>query len=144
MKLSQTIPALPVASVTKAVEFYRDRMGFLVQHRDDGFAVVARDDAVLHLWEAGDETWLQRKSWERPIRSGAETFIAGTASCRIQVLGRDGVDALFAELQQQRVLHTVSEGGPVDTDFGSREFSTLDSEGNLLTFFTWRERASDG
>jgi catechol 2,3-dioxygenase-like lactoylglutathione lyase family enzyme len=133
MKLSQTIPALPAASVPKAVEFYRERLGFSVQHRDD---------AVLHLWEADDETWVQRHSWERPIRSGAESFIAGTASCRIQVLGLDGVDALFAELQQQRVLHPVSEGGPVDTDFGTREFSTLDSDGNLLTFFTWRERSS--
>jgi catechol 2,3-dioxygenase-like lactoylglutathione lyase family enzyme len=144
MRLSQTIPALPVASVATAVDFYRDRLGFAAQHQDEGFAVVSRDDAVLHLWEADDESWRQRTGWDRPIRSGAESFIAGTASCRIQVLGGDGIDALFAELQQARVLHAVSEEGAVDTDFGTREFSTLDADGNLLSFFTWRQASSGG
>jgi catechol 2,3-dioxygenase-like lactoylglutathione lyase family enzyme len=92
--LGQTIPALPVRDAEAAVGFYRDRLGFGVLHHDGGFAVLCRDEAVVHLWQAGDESWRERDSIERPVRSGAESFIAGTASCRIQV---QGVHELFEE-----------------------------------------------
>jgi len=136
VKLSQTIPALPVRNAEKSVDFYRDRLGFDVLHHDGGFAVLARDDAVLHLWEAGDESWNERTTIERPVRSGAESFIAGTASCRIVV---DGVDELYEEMRASDVLHPVSKESVDDTDFGTREFATLDADGNLVTFFQWRE-----
>lgn len=132
--LSQTIPALPVRDAAAAVAFYRDRLGFGVLHHDGGFAVVARDEAVVHLWEASDESWREREPAQEPVRSGAESFIAGTASCRIVV---DGVDDLYAELRAADVLHPVSNDGVDDTDFGTREFATLDQDGNLVTFFQW-------
>jgi catechol 2,3-dioxygenase-like lactoylglutathione lyase family enzyme len=134
VSLRQTIPAMPVRDAGAAVDFYRDRLGFGVLHHDGGFAALQRDAAVLHLWQAGDETWRGRDSLEEPVRSGAESFIAGTASCRIQV---DGVDALYDELRRSDVLHPVSKDGVSDTDFGTREFATLDMDGNLLTFFQW-------
>ena len=96
--------------------------------------MVARDEAVLHLWEASDETWRERESLDRPIQSGAESFISGTASCRVRV---DGVDELYDELRRSDVLHPVSKDGLSDTDFGTREFATLDPDGNLITFFQW-------
>jgi catechol 2,3-dioxygenase-like lactoylglutathione lyase family enzyme len=135
--LSQAIPALPVRNAAAAVEYYRDRLGFEVLHQDGGFAALSRDDAVLHLWEAGDESWRRRDSIERPVRSGAESFIAGTASCRIRV---EGVDELYDELRPSEVFHPVSKDGVEDTDFGSREFATLDLDGNLVTFFEWVSR----
>jgi catechol 2,3-dioxygenase-like lactoylglutathione lyase family enzyme len=138
VNLAQTIPALPVRNAAAAVAFYHDRLGFEVLHHDGGFAVLTRGDAVLHLWEAGDESWRGADLGEQPVRSGAESFIAGTASCRIVV---SDVDELFAELAAQDVLHPVSAGGPADTDFGSREFATLDLDGNLITFFLWRSEA---
>ena len=136
VSMSQTIPALPVRDTAAAVDFYRDRLGFQVVHQDGGFAVLRRDDAAVHLWEASDESWQERDSLERPVRSGAESFIAGTASCRIRV---EGVDELYAELTQSNVLHPVSRDGVSNTDFGTREFATLDLDGNLLTFFRWAE-----
>jgi len=69
------------------------------------------------------------------VRSGAESFIAGTASCRIQV---DRVDEVYAELQAASVLHPSDPGGARDTTWGTREFAALDLEGNLLTFFQRR------
>ena len=132
MTLTQTIPALPVRSAAQAVAFYRERLGFDVLHHDGGFAVLARDDAVLHLWEAGDESWRERESFDRPVCSGAESFIAGTASCRIRV---EGVDDLYDELKAAEVLHQVSVDGVEDTDFGTREFATVDLDNNLVTFF---------
>ena len=116
--LSRTIPALPVRDVPAAVEHYRERFGF---------------EAELHLWGASDEDWCSRGDLAaRPICSGAESFIAGTASCRIQVVD---VDALFGELEAAGVLHPTVRDGVSTTDFGTREFPTVDQDGNLLTFF---------
>jgi catechol 2,3-dioxygenase-like lactoylglutathione lyase family enzyme len=136
VQLSKAIPALPIRDAGRAVEFYRDKFGFAVVHHDGGFAVMTRDDVVLNLWEASDESWRERAVNERPVQSGAESFIAGTASCRITT---EGVDELYEELSAQDVLHPVSRDGVEDTDFGTREFSTLDLDGNLLTFFKWRD-----
>ena len=133
--LHRTIPALPVRDVRAAVLHFGERFGFQPRHEDDGFAVIRRDDAVLHLWGASDEDWRARADLhDRPICSGAESFIAGTASCRIEVTD---VDALYAELEPTGVLHPVSRDGVTATDFGTREFATLDRDGNLVTFFRW-------
>ena len=114
---------------------YRERFGFEPRHETDGFAVIARDDAVVHLWGSSDEDWRTRADLrERPICSGAESFLSGTASCRIEVTD---VDALYAELEPTGVLHPVSRDGVTTTDFGTREFATLDLDGNLLSFFRW-------
>jgi catechol 2,3-dioxygenase-like lactoylglutathione lyase family enzyme len=136
-RLDQTIPALPVRDAAASVAFYRDRYGFEVLHHDGGFAVLGRDDAVLHLWEASDESWRKSLDPESFVRSGAESFIAGTASCRIRA---DGVDELYDELKAQDVLHIVSRDGVDDTDFGTREFATVDRDNNLVTFFQWVEQ----
>jgi catechol 2,3-dioxygenase-like lactoylglutathione lyase family enzyme len=133
--LSQTIPAMPVRDAAAAVDFYRDRLGFQVLHQEEGFAVLGRDNAQVHLWQAGDESWRERVALrEIPISSGAESFIAGTASCRIMA---DGVDDLYAELSAKEVLHPVSRKGVSDTEYGTREFATLDQDGNLISFFEW-------
>jgi catechol 2,3-dioxygenase-like lactoylglutathione lyase family enzyme len=133
--LSQTIPAMPVRNMPSAVAFYRDRLGFEVLHHDGGFAVLSRGEAVVHLWEASDESWRQRSDvGEKPVCSGAESFIAGTASFRVEV---KGVDELYDELSRAAVLHPVSRDRVDDTDFGTREFATLDIDGNLVTFFEW-------
>ena len=73
---------------------------------------------------------------EQPVRSGAESFIAGTASCRIAA---EGVDELYEEMRESDVLHPASKDEVENTDFGTREFATLDLDGNLVTFFQWTE-----
>ena len=137
--LHRTIPALPVRAIGAAVVFYRERFGFDVLHHDGGLAVLGRDDAVLHLWEANDEDW--RSARGPSVAAGVlrvrSRSIAGTASARIEV--RD-VDGLFAELEASEILHPTSRGGVAATDFGTREFATLDLDGNLLSFFRWETR----
>jgi catechol 2,3-dioxygenase-like lactoylglutathione lyase family enzyme len=133
MELGRAIPALPVRDVPAAADDYRDRFGFDPVHVTHDYAVVVRDATHIHLWGAIDDEWRSREDLaERPISSGAESFLSGTASCRIEV--RD-VDALFAELRPAGVLHKVSLEGVGETDFGTREFATVDRDGNLLTFF---------
>ncbi len=129
MKLLRTIPALPVQSIAQSVAFYRDKLGFTVGHVEDTFAILQRDDAEIHLWAACDENWRHRSNAE-PVVSGAESFIAGTASCRIEVTG---VDKLYQELQSRNVLH--ANGEIVNQPYGVREFHVVDLENNLLTFF---------
>lgn len=38
------------------------------------------------------------------------------------------------------MLHPVSRDDVTETDFGTREFATLDCDGNLIAFFTWVDR----
>jgi catechol 2,3-dioxygenase-like lactoylglutathione lyase family enzyme len=131
--LGRTIPALPVRDVATAAAHYQARFGFEIRHQNPGFAVLVRDEAAIHLWGATDEDWRSRSDLaSRPVHSGAESFLGGTASCRIEVAD---VDSLFAELQGTDVLHPVSRDGVTTTDFGSREFATIDHDGNLLTFY---------
>jgi hypothetical protein len=121
--------------VEAAVAHYRDKLGFDALHVDSSFAVLQRDDARVHLWQAADRSWSERNDvHERPVHSGAESFLAGTASCRIET---EDVDRLYAELTASDVLHPVSRDGVTQTDFGTREFATLDTDGNLIEFFCW-------
>ncbi|MBA2348958.1 MAG: VOC family protein [Solirubrobacterales bacterium] len=133
--LGRTIPALPARNVVRSAAYLRDRLGFTALHVEETFAVPRRDDAQLHLWQAGDDSWSGRRDLvDRPVRSGAESFLAGTASCRIEA---EDVDGLYRELSSAGVLHPVSRGGVTETDFGTREFAALDADGNLLEFFRW-------
>ena len=87
--MSKTTPALPVQNIDEAAAFYQQRLGFEVRHVDDGFAELVRDDAEVHLWAANDRSWAERDELaQSPVCSGAESFLAGTASCRIEVDGR--------------------------------------------------------
>jgi len=133
MSLSRTVPALPVQDIVTAVAFYGERLGFSVRHADSSFARLQRDGAELHLWAADDQSWKERVDLAgQLVCSGAESFIAGTASCRIEA---DQIDALYAEMKRAGVLHPGDPGGAVNTAWGTREFAVLDLEGNLLTFF---------
>jgi uncharacterized glyoxalase superfamily protein PhnB len=129
MRLVHAIPALPVLNVAQSAVFYRDQLGFDLFHQDTGFAIVRRDGVELHLWQADDTRWEARNAWP-PVVSGAESFIAGTASCRIMV---EDVDTLHAELQPQGILHPNAQ--LTDQPWGSREFGVSDLDNNLITFF---------
>lgn len=140
MTLSTTIPALPVLDVAAAVRSYSTRFGFESVHQAAGFAVVMRDAVRLHLWVPDDHEWRTRTAddlRDSPVRSGAESFLAGTASCRIALDRVEAMDDLYAELSATGALHPGDPGSPRETDFGTREFATLDIDGNLLEFYCW-------
>jgi len=85
MQMQTAIPALPVRNVELSIPFYRDILGLTLRHHDRGFAIFQRDMVEIHLWQADDESWRTRTASE-PVCSGAESFIAGTASCRMEKL----------------------------------------------------------
>jgi catechol 2,3-dioxygenase-like lactoylglutathione lyase family enzyme len=128
----KSIPALPVVNIKKAVDFYESKLGFKARHQEGGFAIVVRDSVEIHLWQACDKSWRFRLWWIfRPIQSGAESFIAGTASCRIEV---NGIDELYEEYKAQNILHKVHPE-IADQYWGHRDFNAVDLYGNLLTFY---------
>ena len=129
MKLIHAIPALPASDMERSAAFYRDKLGFTVVFQDDGFTKLLRDRVELHLWLANDESWRGRDG-TRPVVSGAESFIAGTHSCRIAV---EGVDELYSGIQSFGILHP--NGHIENMPWGTRDFGVLDPDGNLLTFF---------
>lgn len=129
MHMLSAIPYLPARDVETSIPFYRDVLGLTMRHHDEGFAIFQRDAIEIHVWQANDQSW-QTRSQQEPVRSGAESFIAGTASCRIEVAG---VDALYTHLQQHGVIHP--NGQISDTPWGTREFGVSDPDNNLITFF---------
>jgi hypothetical protein len=53
---------------------------------------------------------------------------------------RDAAAAIaFYRHRFDDVLHRVSRDGVDDTDYGTREFATLDLDGTLIRFFQWVE-----
>ncbi|WP_091210340.1 bleomycin resistance protein [Mucilaginibacter gossypiicola] len=132
INFKNAIPTFPAVDIRKAVQFYEDKMRFKARHQEKEFAIVVRDDIEIHLWQACDKRWKFRLWWIfRPIVSGAESFLAGTASCRIEVRG---IDELYQEYKASGVIYnsnTVIEEQP----WGHRDFPVLDLYGNLITFF---------
>jgi uncharacterized protein YceK len=133
MTMMRSIPAMPVKDIDKAAMFYEIKLGFTVQYKDMKFAKLTRDHVEIHLWAASDTSWKLRglSMVDKPIDSGAESFLAGTASCRIEV---GNIDDLFTEYKKNEVLYNPSTIVEV-TAWGTREFPILDLHRNLLTFF---------
>ncbi len=113
------IPALPVSNEERAVAFYEEALG-LRELTDGGvgLGILVRDDVEVHLWVADGSA------------PGAESLLAGSASCRIEVTE---VASLYEHCDAIGVVHP---NAPIrDTPWGTREFGVLDPDGNLITLF---------
>jgi hypothetical protein len=131
--MQKTIPALPVESIKISCEYYTSKLGFRIRHQEETFAIAVRDEIEIHLWQSCDKSWKWRSILLalKPILTGAETFIAGTASCRIQV---QGINELYEEYKKQGVLH--SPDTIIQQQYwGHNEFPAVDNHRNLLTFY---------
>ena len=125
----QAYPNLPVRDVARSVEFFRDKLGLPPRHQEAGFAILSRDAIEVHLWLANDESWRTRNG-DQLIVSGAESFIAGTASCRVRV---EGVEELYDSALRLGIVH--GNAPLTDQPWGDRDFAIQDPDGNLVTFF---------
>lgn len=113
------VPSLPVSDERRAVAFYRDALGLReLTDGDVGLGILVRDEVELHLWVADGSA------------RGAEAYLAGSASCRIEVTQ---TDLLY---EHCRALGVVHPNAPLrNTPWGTREFGVLDPDGNLVTVF---------
>lgn len=124
---------MPVQDIKASCTYYTIRLGFTIRNQEDPFAISIRDEFEIHLWQACDKSWKWRSILLtlKPIWIGAETFIAGTASCRIQV---QGINELYEEYKKKGVLQS-----PVtlvqQQYLGHKEFPAVYNHRNLLTFY---------
>ncbi|MES2648144.1 MAG: bleomycin resistance family protein [Bacteroidota bacterium] len=133
MRMQKSIPALPVQSIKQSCQYYTNKLGFRIRHQEETFAIAVRDNVEIHLWQSCDKSWKWRSVFLalRPIWTGAESFIAGTASCRIEV---QGVEELCEEYKKQGVLHSP-DTKIEEQHWGHKEFPVVDLNRNLLTFY---------
>jgi uncharacterized glyoxalase superfamily protein PhnB len=109
-KLLRIAPEVPVADVRKSAAYYTEKLGFetvMVMAAGD-YAVVERDGAAIHLFEAG----------------------SGVSPVSLHIFTR-GLDDLQAELGRRGTTITQEiEKKP----WGNRDFRVKDEFGNELKF----------
>jgi uncharacterized glyoxalase superfamily protein PhnB len=107
------MPSCTVTDVPKAIEFYRDTLGFACTFTNGDpicFAIMKRDVVELGL---------------QTQRLGG---VPGKNGCYIKLAG---VDALYSEYQRKGV--TIVH--PLRTEeYGMKEFMITDPEGNTINF----------
>ncbi len=102
-------PVLASLDILKTVAFYEDKLGFKRSWCDPGYGIVYRDEISIHFWACKDKIFPEN------------------TSCYVYV---DNVDELYEEFQKAGVVHP--NGAIGDKDWGLREFSILDLDGNLI------------
>jgi uncharacterized glyoxalase superfamily protein PhnB len=111
--LNSAVPVLASLNITKTIQFYCSVFGFTKIYEEPAvYGIVERDAVQIHFW------------------SCSEKYIAENTSCRINV---KEIDALYAEFQLKGVIHP---NAPLqEKPWGTLEFSVVDEDGNLITFF---------
>jgi catechol 2,3-dioxygenase-like lactoylglutathione lyase family enzyme len=113
------VPALPVSDERRAVAFLTRALGMTeIQHDGRGIGFLSRDEVQIQVWVPDGSA------------PGAERYLAGTASCRLEVTG---IDELYRHC---RALGAVHPNAPLtDQPWGTREFAVLDPDHNLITLY---------
>ena len=120
----ETIPVLGVRDVRRAVDHYRDVLGFSCSE-DSIFAPPGHEAVYALLTRDGCTIHLQIRRHER---ASTREAIEGDA----YVIVPD-VDALFEELRGRGArIHRE----PMDEAYGMRDFTVEDPDGNRIAFAT--------
>jgi hypothetical protein len=111
------IPKIFYARLEDGLEFFIDGLGFEVEYRDAGMAVISRDGAKAYLVKNAECAAL-----DRPELS----------------IETDQIDAIYAELSVRAAqwLHPNSRV-VADKPWGSREFAMLDKTTVCVVFRQW-------
>jgi len=116
-KLHIAYPMVFVSDVTKALAFYKNKLGFKVDYlygEPPFYGMISRDGASLHL----------RHVDKHPFHHAEEDLL--TASIPV-----DEVQSLFLEFKAKRVaFHQTLKRQP----WGATDFIVKDPDGNLLQF----------
>jgi hypothetical protein len=109
-RLIAAVPKLASLDIERSLTFF-ERLGFNRLHVSREYGVAMRDGVSIHFWLCSD------------ARTPTET------GCRISVAG---IDELFSAFSKLGVVHP--NGHLENKPWGMREFSILDTDGNLVTF----------
>src|ERR1041384_3305971 len=111
--LEYAIPVLHVGSAARALEFYREKLGF---EQKFSYRIDETRTDPCYFGMARDGVWLHLSSFPGDGGSGGGVYI-----------GVEDVDALHEELRAKGV---VIDTGPIDQDWGNREMYVKDPDGN--------------
>ncbi len=115
----QITPFMYADDLEESVRFFRDLLGFTVIIHGDGYAYLEREAAAVRIMQNGPEYMGQRPRG-RPFRYYMDVL---------------DVDALEAEIRP-KLSHLPPDHvyGPVDQDYGKREFMILAPDGGVVVF----------
>lgn len=103
----QVAPAFAAKDFDGLVKFYLEVLGFEASYKTEVYAVLVRDDVMLHFY---------------PERDGT---VGGNNSAYFFV---EGVDEIFDGVKDRAtIVHPIS-----DQDYGLRDFLMADPEGNKI------------
>ncbi len=127
---SETISdvCLICADLERSVAFYRDRLGFRLRRKAEGFADFASEGVTLALWEAGHIAAHVGIEGPPAARLGHKVMVA------IQVTDAARVDALHAELIAAGV---TPHGPPRSYPWNAYACYFADPDGNLWEIYAW-------
>lgn len=108
--LLKSSPVLASLHLDETIEFYSS-IGFTRIYLDPNYAIVKRDDILLHFWKCSDKIHPEN------------------TSCYIYVTE---IDKLHDEIDAVNAIHP--NGKLHDTDYRIREFAMLDVHGNMIRF----------
>lgn len=112
-KFISAVPVLASLDIERSAEFFSTRLGFDKVHVAQGeYGIVAHGPVEIHFWPCADRR------------------IAEATGCRVQV---QAIDALYDTCVSQAIVHPSAP--LASKPWGTREFSILDPDGNLVTFF---------
>jgi uncharacterized glyoxalase superfamily protein PhnB len=111
MKTQGIGPVFQVGSLTYALKYYKDVLGFKEDFQFGAYAGVSHGDACVHL--------CAHQIHQRPIGGGTAFVLC------------DAVDNYFQEIKKNGAVIKVE---PADQPYGIRDFIVLDPDGNHLNF----------
>lgn len=115
------------------IAFYRDRMGFRLRRKADGFADFESESVTLALWEA-------RHIAEHVGIPVGEPGSERKVMVAVQVPDQDRVDARYRELVAAGV---ETHGAPRLYPWNAYAFYLADPEDNLWEVYTWAKPPED-
>ena len=109
--LSRIAPEIPVPDLKKAIEYYRDKLGFelISELPSEDYAIVERDGIAIHLFRQAENQW-------RP--AGVHIFT-------------HQLEDLYRELHSRgaAICQEITR-----KPWGNRDFRAQDCAGNILKF----------
>jgi catechol 2,3-dioxygenase-like lactoylglutathione lyase family enzyme len=112
-KFLAAVPVIPGRDIVASTSWYRDQLGFDVFLAEEDYGIVGKGEAWIHLY--------------------GPSGIAPEDSVTTLRVGVRGIDALHAECEARGIVHPNAMLH--DEPWGFAEFSVVDLDGNLVTFF---------
>lgn len=120
--------------VKRSIAFYRDRLGFKLQHRAEGFADFFGAGLTLALWEIDH---ISRRTGIAATRGPG----AHKACIAVKLPSLDEVDACYAELTAKGV---VFQGPPADYPWNARCCYFAGPDDELWELYAWLDGGAPG